>query len=74
MRQEIRPTAESGADKRKEAAELALATGLRSSVAIHLAAALTLPGREVTLATRDARLHGAARQQGLTVLPASLAA
>lgn len=58
----------------EEAAELAIETGLRSLDAIHLAAALALPNGEVTLATWDARLHAAARERGLTLLPESLAA
>lgn len=58
----------------EEAAEVAIATGLRSLDAIHLAAALSLPADEVTFATWDARLHEAARERGLALLPESLSA
>jgi uncharacterized protein len=58
----------------EDAAELATATGLRALDAIHLAAALALLGDEVTFATWDKRLHRAARERGLTMLPESLAA
>jgi uncharacterized protein len=58
----------------EDAVELAIATGLRALDAIHLAAAMSLPDREVTFATWDARLHRAARDRGLTLLPESLPA
>ena len=54
------------------AAELALATELRSLDALHLAAALVLPAEGLTVATWDSRLHRAARGQGLQTLPAAL--
>lgn len=53
------------------AAKLALSAGLRSLDALHLAAALVLPPEEVTVATWDVRLHRAARDEGLAVLPVS---
>jgi predicted nucleic acid-binding protein len=40
--------------------------------ALHLAAALSLPGEGLTFATWDTRLHRAAREQGLRTLPATL--
>ena len=58
----------------EDAAGLAVATGLRALDAIHLSAALALPGREVTFATWDKRLHRAGRERGLTLLPDSLPA
>jgi hypothetical protein len=56
----------------EHAASLALARGLRSLDAIHLAAALLVAGEDLTLATWDRRLHDAARAEGLDVLPATL--
>jgi predicted nucleic acid-binding protein len=56
----------------ERAAELARSTGLRTLDALHLAAALALPGDGLTLATWDARLHRAARERGLATLPATL--
>lgn len=54
----------------EHAAELALAHELRSLDALHLAAALLLlPQEAVTVATWDVRLHRAARENGLWVLP-----
>ena len=58
----------------EEAAEIALASDLRALDAIHLAAVLALPGDGVIFATWDKRLHRAARDRGLTLLPESLAA
>jgi predicted nucleic acid-binding protein len=55
------------------AARLSIATGLRTLDALHLAAALSLDGDDVTFATWDARLHRAAREHGLRTLPAALA-
>jgi predicted nucleic acid-binding protein len=55
------------------AARLSIATGLRTLDALHLAAALSLEGDDVTFATWDARLHSAAREHGLRTLPAVLA-
>ncbi len=57
----------------EHAAQLALESGLRSLDALHLAAALLLPRRDLTVATWDARLHGAAQERGLPTLPAALA-
>jgi predicted nucleic acid-binding protein len=56
----------------ERAAELACATGLRTLDALHLAAALALPRRELTFATWDTRLHRAAREHGLATLPDAL--
>jgi predicted nucleic acid-binding protein len=56
----------------EDAARLALASGLRTLDALHLAAALTLPAESVTFATWDVDLHRAARKRGLTTLPATL--
>lgn len=54
----------------EHAAELTLSADLRSLDALHLAAALVLPG-EVMVATWDTRLHRASRKQGLETLPAT---
>jgi predicted nucleic acid-binding protein len=56
----------------QSAAELTLSVELRTLDALHLAAALILPG-EISVATWDTRLHRASRKQGLETLPASLA-
>jgi predicted nucleic acid-binding protein len=53
-------------------AKLAVSHQLRSLDALHLAAALTLPDGDLTFATWDSRLHGAARAEGLDTLPAEL--
>lgn len=53
----------------EEAAELALAHGLRSLDALHLAAASLLPPSDLVIATWDSRLHTAAVATGLRVLP-----
>jgi predicted nucleic acid-binding protein len=58
----------------EDAVELAPATALRALDAIHLAAALAIADRDLTVATWDQRLHRAARERGLTLLPESLAA
>lgn len=58
----------------EEAAQVALATALRALDAIHLAAALAIADRQLTVATWDKRLHRAARERGMTLLPESLAA
>jgi predicted nucleic acid-binding protein len=55
----------------QRAAELTLTAELRSLDALHLAAALVLPG-EITVATWDTRLHRASQKRGLETLPASL--
>jgi predicted nucleic acid-binding protein len=57
----------------ERAAKLALSHRLRSLDALHLAAALTLPDRDLTFATWDGRLHRAAREEGLRTLPEALA-
>ena len=56
----------------EHAASLALDRGLRSLDALHLAAAMVLPGPGLTVATWDQRLHAAAVAEGLDVLPAHL--
>lgn len=56
----------------EHAAELALQRHLPSLDALHLAAALVLPGDDVLFATWDARLHAAARAEGLSLLPKAL--
>jgi predicted nucleic acid-binding protein len=60
-------------DLAERAAGLATAGALRSLDALHLAAALLLPRAELRVATWDRRLHDAARDQGLRVLPERLA-
>jgi hypothetical protein len=59
-------------DLAEQAAVLAIATGLRSLDALHLAAALLFQRPRLTLATWDVRLHRAAREAGLRTLPAEL--
>jgi predicted nucleic acid-binding protein len=56
----------------ERAATLALSHRLRALDALHLAAALSLPTDDLTFATWDARLHRAARGEGLDTLPAEL--
>jgi len=56
----------------ERAAKIAVSQRLRSLDALHLAAALCLPDGDVRLATWDARLHRAARDEGLATLPAEL--
>lgn len=56
----------------EHAAKLALSAELRSLDALHLASALVLSPGDLTFATWDARLHRAARKQGLATLPAKL--
>jgi len=53
----------------EHAAALALDRELRSLDALHLAAALMLPGKDLVFATWDRRLHTAARAEGLELLP-----
>jgi predicted nucleic acid-binding protein len=53
----------------ERAASLALAGGLRSLDALHLASALLLPRAELCVATWDRGLSNAARDHGLRVLP-----
>lgn len=54
------------------AADLALEHGLRTLDALHLAAASILTRDDLAIATWDRRLHGAAVDEGLAVVPASL--
>jgi uncharacterized protein len=56
----------------EHAAELAFADELRSLDALHLAAALLIASDELTFATWDVRLHGAAQGRGLAAFPAEL--
>ncbi len=56
----------------ERAAKLAVSHRLRSLDALHLAAALALPDGDLTFATWDSRLHRAAREQGLSTLPAAI--
>lgn len=56
----------------EHAATLAIERGLRSLDALHLAAALLLPGEDLILATWDHRLHSAAEAEGLSLLPATI--
>ena len=53
----------------EQAAKLAVSHELRSLDALHLAAALSLPDADLTLATWDARLHSAAQDEGVRTLP-----
>jgi len=57
----------------EDAAAIAIEHELRSLDALHLAAALVLPGEELALATWDRRLHAAAGSAGLSLVPPSLA-
>jgi predicted nucleic acid-binding protein len=57
----------------ERAAALAVERDVRTLDALHLAAALLLPGEDVIVATWDRRLHAAAEAEGLALLPASLA-
>ena len=54
------------------AASLTLERDLRSLDALHLAAALVLPGHDLIFATWDRRQHAAAQAENLQLLPASL--
>jgi predicted nucleic acid-binding protein len=56
----------------EDAARLAVRHRLRTLDALHLAAALVVPGDDPTFVTWDADLHRAAREQGLRTLPARL--
>ena len=56
----------------EHAARLTLEAELHSLDALHLASALLLPQRKLTLATWDARLHRAALERGVQTLPAAL--
>ena len=57
------------ADVTRAAATLAVAHGLRSLDALHLAAAETVAGPDLRVITWDRRLWQAARALGLVVLP-----
>lgn len=59
-------------DLAEHASALTLASGLRSLDALHLAAALLLPAERTAVATWDRRLHRAAGDRGLRLLPATL--
>lgn len=56
----------------EHAAALALDHDLRSLDSIHLAAALLLPAEKLVFATWDRRLHSAACDEGLALLPEHL--
>jgi uncharacterized protein len=56
----------------EQAAALSLSHRLRALDALHLAAALSLPARDLTFATWDTHLHRAACDQGLRTLPDAL--
>jgi uncharacterized protein len=56
----------------EDAARLAQSGELPSLDALHLAAALVLPSEGLAVATWDARLHRAARDRGLDVIPEGL--
>lgn len=56
----------------EHAAALALDRDLRSLDALHLAAALVLPGDDLVFATWDRRQHAAAGAEGLRLLPDAL--
>jgi predicted nucleic acid-binding protein len=56
----------------EHAAALAGQRELRSLDALHLAATLVLPRQDLVVATRDRRLHAAAKAEGLALLPATI--
>ena len=56
----------------ESAARLALARDLRSLDAVHLAAALLLEDEDLVMASWDRRLHSAAEEEGLPVIPERL--
>jgi uncharacterized protein len=56
----------------EDAATLAIEHELRSLDALHLAAALVLPSRDLLFATWDRRLYAAAAAAGIALLPESL--
>jgi predicted nucleic acid-binding protein len=56
----------------EDAAELAIDRELLSLDALHLAAALVLPGEDLLFVTWDRRLHAAAGAEGLRVIPEAL--
>ncbi len=53
----------------EQAASLTLTAGLRSLDAVHLASALIAVTDDMVFATWDERLHAAAGERGLTLLP-----
>jgi predicted nucleic acid-binding protein len=57
----------------ESAAALAVARALGSLDALHLAAALILPRDDLIFATWDRALHAAAGEEGLTLIPDTLA-
>jgi predicted nucleic acid-binding protein len=56
----------------EDAAELAVKYELRTTDALHLAAATLLAADDLVLATWDPRLHSAARESGFELLPLKL--
>jgi len=56
----------------EQGAALAIDRDLRSLDALHLAAAVVLPGDDLAFLTWDRRLHAAAVAEGLLVTPRSL--
>jgi uncharacterized protein len=56
----------------EDAADLAVASGLRTLDALHLAAALILPSDDLVFAAWDERLRLAAGARGLRLMPDSL--
>jgi predicted nucleic acid-binding protein len=56
----------------EHAATLVIERDLRSLDALHLAAALLLPGDDLGLVTWDRRLHAAAAAEGFELLPETL--
>jgi predicted nucleic acid-binding protein len=63
---------EVGPDLAECAARLTLSNELRALDALHIAAALVLPPKDLTVATWEVRLHRAARDHGLATLPVAL--
>ncbi len=53
----------------ERAAALAVERSLGSLDSLHLAAALILPREDLVFATWDRRLHAAAREEGLVLMP-----
>ena len=68
----LRPV-ELSADVERVAGSLAATHQLRGADAVHLASALALGSRDLTVAVWDKRLHAGAAAVGLAVAPASLA-
>ena len=63
---------ELSADVERAAGSLAAAHQLRGADAVHLASALALGARDLTVAVWDKRLHAGAAAVGLAVAPATL--